>query len=118
MLLGARRRNSERSITGCLAYHDLMFMQAMEGPRAVVQRLFATIGADERHRGIFVLVNGPTARREFQDHRMAYVDRTGRQPDGFCPLFHDEGSSEQRGSTRLRRMLANFVDTQLRRSRV
>ena len=105
MLAGARRRNRARGVTGVLVYHDRMFMQAMEGPRSVVQALLSTISLDERHRGL-------------TDHAMAFRNITGDPlPEGFSDLLHRERDAAPFGDSRDRvhRLLTIFADTIRRR---
>ena len=118
MLVGARRRNRARGVTGVLVYHDRMFMQAMEGPRSVVQALLSTISLDERHRGLLVMLNEAASARRFTDHAMAFRNITGDPlPEGFSDLLHRERDAALFGDSRDRvhRLLTIFADTIRRR---
>jgi hypothetical protein len=120
MLEGGRRRNAARGVTGLLAYHDGQFMQAIEGPRAVVDALFARIADDWRHYGILVLLHERRSARQFVDHAMAYRDmRDEPLPDGHSGLMNDglRAESFQGHSDKVHRLLQVFADTQLRRGR-
>ena len=118
MLQGARARNARRGITGLLLYHDGCFMQAIEGPRASVHALLAKVGADDRHRGVFVLLEERRTQRQFPDHAMAYRDmRSAEVPEGHVGLFNDDLRAESFAGhpDRVHRLLQVFADTQLRR---
>lgn len=117
MLEGGRRRNAGRGVTGVLVYHDGMFMQALEGPRRVVDRLFAIISADPRHRAIFVLLHEPTTTRVFAEHTMAFRDLSGEpRPDGYDELLNAAPGSvgPAHARTHVHRLLKSFATTVLR----
>ena len=119
MLEGGRRRNAARDVTGLLAYYDGTFMQAIEGPRAVVDGLLKKIAADPRHTGLIVLIRERVARRQFSEHSMAFRDRSaGPAPEGFSGLLNaglpgEESLVDQ--SSRVHRLLQGFADRHLRR---
>ena len=117
MLAGGRRRNRARGVTGLLVYHDGMFMQALEGPQPVVHALMAAISADDRHRGIFILLDEAASERRFAEHAMAYRD-TGRGPfpEGFSGLLNPGAPTPFADSRdRVHRLLRSFAETVLRR---
>ncbi len=119
MLDGARRRNAARGITGLLVYHDGCFMQAMEGPRPVVDDLLRRIAADGRHGAMLVLLQQPREARQFAGHSMAYRDmRDDPLPEGHSGLLNDglRGESFRGHPDRIHRLLQIFADTQLRRA--
>ena len=48
----SQRNNPRRGITGLLVYGGGMFLQWLEGPRAAVEALMATLNTDPRHETI------------------------------------------------------------------
>ncbi len=86
----SRANNSQRAITGLLLHESDVFMQALEGPRAAVEALFARISRDDRHRDVVVLVEDEISARNFGAWRMAYhrvQPGASGQPDGFSTLL-------------------------------
>ena len=75
ILISARDRNEEHTITGCLHCEDGMFFQWIEGPAKSVRMIFDLIERDVRHYDVTVLGQGALAARRFQDWRMRYSDR-------------------------------------------
>ena len=72
-ILDHSRRNNERDgITGMLLYADGSFIQAIEGPEAAIDGLFARLLEDRRHEGVTVVARYPIARRQFPDWSMGF----------------------------------------------
>jgi hypothetical protein len=61
----AQARNAKEQITGVLLYCNGSFLQCLEGPKAGLQRVYASICADPRHRQISELVREPVASRDY-----------------------------------------------------
>lgn len=80
----ARRRNTDRGITGALLIYNEWFAQTLEGDEQVVRDLFARIEADPRHDSIQMLQSGPVAERVFARWAMAEV---GEHGDADIPLL-------------------------------
>jgi hypothetical protein len=76
LLAAARRNNRALGVTGLLLAGERRFLQALEGPEANVDAIFARIRADERHRAIVELVRRDVERREFGSWDMAF-ERSG-----------------------------------------
>jgi len=53
------RNNKRDGITGVLLYHDEMFFQVLEGPKAAVQHCFARILRDRRHANVSRMWDSP-----------------------------------------------------------
>jgi Sensors of blue-light using FAD len=79
LLARARVRNSAVDATGMLIYHGGMFLQALEGEEAVVNKIFRRIENDPRHGDLCVLHRNPSVRgpRIFGEWSMGFVDSTG-----------------------------------------
>jgi len=73
MLVQARDFNKQHDITGCLLYHQGIFVQYLEGEHDVVSALFERIKVDSRHYAVELLSNGNIYSREFDTWSMAYL---------------------------------------------
>jgi Sensors of blue-light using FAD len=73
----ARRRNTDRGITGALLIYDQCFAQTLEGEETAVRDLYARIEADPRHDTIEMLESGLVADRVFGRWAMAEVGEHG-----------------------------------------
>jgi len=88
ILLTSRRNNERDGITGLLYDDGVRFLQVLEGEMNQVDKTFARIKADPRHRAVVVLSRRPIDAREFGDWAMAsltpgveageVMDRVGR----------------------------------------
>lgn len=76
----ARAKNAGLGITGALMTYDHWFAQALEGPQAAVQSLFARIRRDPRHDSVEVSAEGVVPARVFGRWAMAHVGEHG-SPD-------------------------------------
>ncbi|MDX3899812.1 MAG: BLUF domain-containing protein [Sphingobium sp.] len=66
--------NARADVTGLLLFNGRRFLQALEGPQAAVESIFACIKEDERHRAIVCLTSREVADRQFGRWAMAYDD--------------------------------------------
>jgi len=80
ILKTARKRNSERQITGALVYSAGYFAQVLEGPLNEIEMTFERIQCDPRHRDVKILQYHPLEERRFSDWSMAFA---GLDPDGL-----------------------------------
>ncbi|MFD1466807.1 BLUF domain-containing protein [Hymenobacter caeli] len=72
-LLGRwRATNARLGVTGVLLYGEGQVLQVLEGEAGPVQKLFATIAADVRHRSVSKLADGPSPGRAFADWSMQF----------------------------------------------
>lgn len=67
------RRNRLLDVTGALMFTGTHFAQYIEGPEEAVSALRASIMADERHRDIVTLAQGPFPHRLFLNWSLAYA---------------------------------------------
>ncbi len=75
ILVKSRRYNAEAGITGVLCIcHGDVFIQALEGGRDEVNRLYGRIQRDERHTDVTLLDYAEIAERRFASWRMGRVD--------------------------------------------
>lgn len=68
--------NRRDDVTGLLLFNSRRFLQVLEGPKPALDRIYARIHADPRHRAVVTLREGPIAAREFGQWAMAYDDPT------------------------------------------
>lgn len=72
-ILSVSRRNNDRDgITGLLYFDGRRFLQALEGEEEAVERTYARIKRDPRHRADVVLSRRAIERREFGLWAMAH----------------------------------------------
>lgn len=90
LLRQSRANNARDGITGLLLYRGGRFMQALEGPNAVVHALYRRICMDGRHGGVSTLIKFRTEARAFGGWSMgfAHVDRIPEADRaGFSPFL-------------------------------
>jgi hypothetical protein len=73
LLRHATQRNDASDITGLLVYGNGLFLQALEGERAAVNRLYNRIVADARHSECTLLMAECIEQRAFADWSMKLV---------------------------------------------
>lgn len=66
--------NRRDDVTGLLLFNSRRFLQVLEGPRDAVDRIFARIYSDPRHRAVVKLREGQIDAREFGAWAMAFDD--------------------------------------------
>jgi hypothetical protein len=76
----ARVNNAAKGITGALMLYDHWFAQVLEGDEAEIQKLFAAIRSDPRHRSVDVTEQANVPERVFARWAMANVGEHGN-PD-------------------------------------
>jgi Sensors of blue-light using FAD len=72
LLLKSREWNLDNKITGILLHIDGDFIQVLEGDQEVIEKLFAKISTDNRHKGIIVVSKSNIEKRQFEDWSMGY----------------------------------------------
>ena len=77
LLEKARRRNSDRGVTGMLIFHEGSFIQVLEGEEDTVQQIYNTIGGDPRHDKKRVLFRGHVEERAFGEWTMGFFRARG-----------------------------------------
>ncbi|MEJ2118117.1 MAG: BLUF domain-containing protein [Alphaproteobacteria bacterium] len=76
MLATANEKNSERNITGALAFDDMHFIQVLEGERNDVWDIFQHIMRDNRHTEVRLVQFVEVPERLFSNWWMALARRT------------------------------------------
>ena len=74
ILAQSRRHNPELGVTGILCQSGDIFMQVLEGGRAAVNRLYAQIVRDDRHKDVVVLHYEEASERRFAGWTMGQVN--------------------------------------------
>jgi hypothetical protein len=108
----SRRRNSACNVTGLLLYANGNFIQLLEGEHVDVLATRARIEADQRHRGMVVLLEGPCAQRDFADWSMAFRKVDGPEAEkllGFSTFFAQKADPAAQRSAAVR-MLEFFKE--------
>lgn len=88
----ARAKNAALGVTGALMLYDDWFAQVLEGPKDVVESLFARIRTDPRHDAVRLDLADKVARALFQKWAMAVVAEH-HEPD--APLVATTGGLAQ-----------------------
>ena len=60
--------NTSKDITGILLYESDKFLQVLEGEKETLLNLYDKIEKDDRHQNIFVILNGRSKQRIFEDY--------------------------------------------------
>lgn len=74
ILKTSRTNNQIFGISGCLVFHNNIFVQIIEGDSKNIQNLYQNIEKDERHHHVNLLWEGFIPKRNFNDWSMAYHD--------------------------------------------
>jgi len=77
LLARARAHNERVGVTGALMHQQGSFLQVLEGPTEVVDRLYVTIGCDMRHHRLLMLSRRSITEGNFPDWSMGFVDVKG-----------------------------------------
>lgn len=91
LLTHARLRNEELHITGHLLYWEGRFTQCVEGPSASLDRLWAALLRDDRHRDVKLLSRYQVERRRFDQWSMAFSTYTSLYVHGMTGFFPVDG---------------------------
>jgi len=90
----ARIKNQRLDVTGMLLYHQGSFLQVLEGPASAVNPLLETIGEDQRHHKLMLLLRREIEARNFADWKMGFVDVAAQAQalPGFRDYFKSHSS--------------------------
>ena len=80
ILRKAHTWNTENDITGVLCEGQGVFLQALEGERGAVTRLYARIAADPRHNHLQLIHCESITERRYGEWSMAHVDLSDVDP--------------------------------------
>jgi len=99
LLSGARENNDRLSVSGMLLYAAPTFLQVLEGDPEVVENLYDTIEADERHDSTRILLREEVDERDFADWSMGFV-QADREMLQSIPGLSDFMQQRARGTAR------------------
>ena len=74
ILRKSKANNSHQGITGVLCFSEGIFLQAIEGGRSAVNRLYNRIAADSRHSNVELLCYEEIGERRFAGWSMGQVN--------------------------------------------
>ncbi|MGB3606662.1 BLUF domain-containing protein [Psychroserpens sp.] len=75
ILQESKINNLTNEITGCLMYHNLNFIQILEGSKDVVLKVYKSICEDKRHTKVTMLYDGFKSGRTFNDWTMGFIEK-------------------------------------------
>jgi hypothetical protein len=82
----ARMRNEQLGLTGALLHAEGMFVQVLEGDTAELERVFESICADGRHRGMVLRYFAPVTSRLFAAWHSLPASVLTRSPEAIRTL--------------------------------
>ena len=94
----SRRNNQPAEITGMLIFKNGEFMQALEGKRDDVEKLYRIISQDQRHKDILVLARKEIPQRCFEEWSMGFKHITEENLNGLVDpdsFFSDKNDFNQ-----------------------
>ncbi len=80
ILRQSKQNNPKDGITGLLCYSDGIFIQALEGGRDAVNRIYNRIAADTRHKDVVLLSYEEILERRFAGWSMGLVNMQRLNP--------------------------------------
>lgn len=72
LLTQSRKNNKALNITGMLFYAEGTFLQALEGDETAVNKIYAIIENDNRHKNVVTIISGESDVRVFPNWSMAF----------------------------------------------
>jgi hypothetical protein len=80
ILRHAQTANPKHGLTGALCFSDGIFIQALEGGRDAVNRVYLRIAADSRHKDVVLLAYEEIGERRFAGWSMGLVNLSRVNP--------------------------------------
>ena len=87
LLIKARSNNEKVNVSGMLLYHEGSFIQALEGPKEQVEKIYQKISKDTRHTETRILFKGDSRQRDFHGWSMGFY-RSKQSGDENLEGFH------------------------------
>ena len=107
ILKTARAFNKAQDITGVLCQGQGLFLQVLEGQRSAVNRLYARILADQRHKDVELLTYEEISARRFGAWAMAHVQLSSLDP--MIQMKHPEFDPYTASGNLVMKELADLV---------
>lgn len=98
LLKRSRRNNEVSGVTGLLLYKGGNFMQFLEGTKEAVVDSMTRIKGDPRHRGVIVLLQEHSPKRDFSEWSMGFKkigDELEERMDGHSNFLDEPLTSEE-----------------------
>jgi hypothetical protein len=70
----AKANNPRLGITGLLFYHNLRFLQIIEGEKEALHQLMAVIQKDPRHKNVVRIIDDDIYKKSFEQWNMDYLN--------------------------------------------
>lgn len=109
ILSKAQARNAEAGICGVLCQGQGLYLQVLEGERGAVNRVYARIVADPRHRDVDLLLLEEIAKPRFAGWSMALVELSERDP--MVRLGHPEFDPYHASGAMAMTLVGELVDS-------
>lgn len=115
LLYQVREKNKRLAITGLLLLIQGKFVQYIEGPENVIEKVYKKIKSDPRHNELLLLDKGELNERQFTDWSMAYhkiKDSEIEKLIGYKDLKLDElffTKKDERSAHPVLKILYNFT---------
>ena len=111
LLSRSRAKNARLGVSGILLYRQGTFLQVLEGPRAEVDELYATIARDPRHREVSTVLAEDRRERRFPDWTMGFADVDGDfgDVDGFNDVLRAVQGPDGQESEQFLELLTLFA---------
>lgn len=88
----SRANNQRDGVRGALIYHDMSFLQVLEGPQDAVMALWERLEEDPRHHDLFVFQQKDVEEPIFREWTMAWVRAAPILDAGFdATLLRERG---------------------------
>lgn len=91
LLATARLKNALLDITGMLLFKNRFFMQALEGEKDAIEKIFDKVMKDPRHSEVLIIYKKPITERRFPEWQMGFNkidDNRANLIDGFSSFLH------------------------------
>ena len=114
LLEDSRERNIVHDVTGLLIYVGNYFIQHIEGPPSIIDRLTKNIRADNRISDFTVLIDETRTERMFPNWRMGFRTQSTsgvKGQSGFVNVIHpDDFDHLVPGGDKTRQIMKKFYD--------
>lgn len=112
ILKTSQQNNMQYDVTGVLLYAEGTFIQALEGEAEYVDKIYAAIERDHRHKNIIKLTDGKIEERYFPDWTMGFANidlNKARKITGFLGSTSDLANDKSKNILAI--ILRTFIDT-------
>ena len=100
LVASSRIRNATYGITGALLFTGAHFVQVLEGPAGMIDRIWRNLLVDPRHDGLMMTSRAPLPQRRFGDWDLAYSGPAQFVASRVRPMFNAADPVGQRLAAR------------------